>query len=99
MSGARLPVGAVGHFRVMNTTRTATAEETRPSDVRTRGHVAEIVGTSDESVDAAIDEGVARAVGPRESVEWVEVTGVRSNVLGGMNTYRVALRLGLRAAA
>ncbi len=61
--------------------------------------MAEVVGTSDESVDAAIDDGVARAAGPRDHVEWVEVTGVRSNVLGGMHTYRVALRLGLRPAA
>ena len=61
--------------------------------------MAEIVGTSDESVDAAIDEGLARAVGPSERVEWVEVTGVRSNVLDGTDTYRVALRLGLLPAA
>lgn len=81
------------------TTRTHTLRAPSPSGVRTRGHVTEVVGTSDESVDAAIDEGVARAMGPRDSVEWVEVTGVRSNVLGGMHTYRVALRLGLRAAA
>jgi flavin-binding protein dodecin len=83
----------------MNSTRTHAAEVNPPSAVRTRGHVTEVVGTSDESVDAAIDEGVARAVGPREHVEWVEVTGVRSNVLDGMHTYRVALRLGLRSAA
>lgn len=83
----------------MNTTRTHSPEVTRPSGVRTRGHVTEVVGTSDESVDAAIDEGMARAVGPRQDVEWIEVTSVRSNVLGGMHTYRVTLRLGLRSAA
>lgn len=90
---------AVGHFGVMNTTRTHAPGVNRPSGVRTRDHVAEIVGTSDESVDAAIDEGLARAVGPAELVEWVEVTGVRSNVLGGVHRYRVELRLGLRSAA
>jgi len=83
----------------MNTTRTYAPEADRFSDVRTRGQVAEIVGTSNESVDAAIDEGVARAAGPADRVEWVEVTGVRSNVLGGMQRYRVALRLGFRPAA
>jgi flavin-binding protein dodecin len=83
----------------MSMTRTHTAEVRPPSDVRTRGHVTEVVGTSDESVDAAIDEGVARAMGPSELVEWVEVTGVRSNVLGGMHRYSVELRLGLRSAA
>lgn len=81
----------------MNTSCTPAFEAGPPSDVR--GHVAEVVGTSDESVDAAIDEGLARAAGPCDHVEWVEVTGVRSNVLGGMHTYRVALRLGLRPAA
>ncbi len=82
----------------MNTTRSHAAGTTF-SGVRTRGHVTEVVGTSDESVDAAIAEGVQRAVSPAESVEWIEVTGVRSNVLGGVHRYRVELRLGLRRAA
>jgi dodecin len=88
----------VGHFPAMSM-RTHAGEDVHTADVRTRGHVAEVVGTSNESVDAAIDEGVSRAAGPRGCVEWVEVTGVRSNVLGGMHRYSVALRLGLRPAA
>ncbi|WP_132425228.1 dodecin family protein [Pseudonocardia endophytica] len=80
-------------------TRTHAGDDVTTSGVRTRGHVAEVVGTSDESVDAAIDEGVSRAAGPREHVEWVEVTEVRSNVLGGKHRYSVELRLGLRRAA
>lgn len=83
----------------MNPTRSLAADRTSSAGHRTPGRVAEIVGTSDESVDAAIDEGVARAAGPAQSVEWVEVTGVRSNVLGGVQRYRVELRLGLRPAA
>ena len=79
--------------------RTPAGDDVQAPGVRTRGHVAEVVGTSNESVDAAIDEGVARAAGSRESVEWVELTGVRSNVLGGMHRYTVELRLGLRRAA
>lgn len=74
--------------------------EVPTSSVRdVRSHVTEIVGTSDESVDAAIDDGVARAGRSAGIVEWVEVTGVHSNVLGGMSRYSVGLRLGLRPAA
>lgn len=83
----------------MNTTRSHVAEPAFCAEVRARRGVAEVVGTSDESVDAAIDDGMARVTGPGSSVEWVEVTGVRSTVLGGVHRYRVELRLGLRSAA
>lgn len=79
--------------------RDHTAESSCPSAVDVLGHVTEIVGTSEESVDAAIDDGVARATGPADHLEWVEITGVRSHVLGGMHRFSVELRLGLRPAA
>lgn len=62
-------------------------------------HVTEVVGTSDESVEAAIRDGMRRATGPADSLEWFEVTGVRSNVLGRVHRFRVDLRLGVRDAA
>lgn len=62
-------------------------------------HVTDVVGTSDESVEAAIEDGMCRATGSDASLEWFEVTGVRSNVLGGVHRFRVDLRIGVRSAA
>ncbi|MBN9736240.1 dodecin domain-containing protein [Pseudonocardia sp. P1] len=58
--------------------------------------VTEVVGTSDESVEEAIRNGMVR-VG--QSLEWFEVTGVRSTVLGSAERFQVDLRLGVRRAA
>lgn len=61
--------------------------------------VTEVVGTSDESVEAAIRDGMHQAAGSTDSLEWFEVVGVRSNVLGGVHRFRVDLRLGVRTVA
>lgn len=58
--------------------------------------VTEVVGTSDESVEEAIRNGMGRAGQP---LEWFEVTGVRSTVLGSAERFQVDLRVGLRPAA
>jgi flavin-binding protein dodecin len=58
--------------------------------------VTEVVGTSDESVEEAIRNGMGRA---GQSLEWFEVTGVRSTVLGSAERFQVDLRLGVRRAA
>ncbi|MER5670300.1 dodecin domain-containing protein [Pseudonocardia alni] len=58
--------------------------------------VTEVVGTSDESVEAAIRDGMSRA---GHALEWFEVTGVRSTVLGSTERFRVGLRVGLRVRA
>lgn len=58
--------------------------------------VTEVVGTSDESVEAAIQDGMGRA---GQALEWFEVTGVRSTVLGSTERFQVGLRVGLRQAA
>ncbi|MEJ8282023.1 dodecin family protein [Pseudonocardia spirodelae] len=58
--------------------------------------VTEVVGTSDESVEAAIRDGMGRA---GQALEWFEVTGVRSTVLGSTERFQVGLRLGVRARA
>ncbi|ANY06395.1 dodecin family protein [Pseudonocardia sp. HH130630-07] len=58
--------------------------------------VTEVVGSSDESVEEAIRDGMGR-VG--QSLEWFEVTGVRSTVLGSAERFQVDLRIGIRRAA
>lgn len=58
--------------------------------------VTEVVGTSDESVEDAIRDGVGRL---GALLEWFEVTGVRSTVLGSAERFRVDLRVGVREAA
>ena len=58
--------------------------------------VTDVVGTSDESVEEAIRNGVGRA---GQALEWFEVTGVRSTVLGSTERFRVDLRVGVRQAA
>ncbi|MBC3194076.1 dodecin domain-containing protein [Pseudonocardia sp. C8] len=55
--------------------------------------VVEVTGTSDVSVEDAIRSGLGR-VGP--ALEWFEVAGVRSTVLGSAEPYQVVLRVGLR---
>lgn len=58
--------------------------------------VTEVIGSSDESVEEAIRDGMGRAGQP---LEWFEVTGVRSTVLGSTERFQVDLRIGLRRAA
>lgn len=58
--------------------------------------VTEVVGTSDVSVEDAIRDGVARL---GTVLEWFEVTGVRSTVLGSAERFQVDLRVGFRQAA
>lgn len=58
--------------------------------------VTEVVGASDESVEEAIRDGMGRA---GRALEWFEVTGVRSTVLGSAERFQVDLRVGLRKAA
>ena len=45
--------------------------------------ITEIVGTSDESVDAAIRNGISRVVQSVRHVDWFEVTEIRGNVHEG----------------
>ena len=45
--------------------------------------VTEIVGTSDESVDQAIRNGIARANQSLRHLDWFEVTEIRGHVEDG----------------
>lgn len=58
--------------------------------------VTEVVGTSDESVEDAIRDGMGRL---GTVLEWFEVTGVRSTVLGSDQRFQVDLLVGCRQAA
>ncbi|MER7024832.1 MULTISPECIES: dodecin [Streptomyces] len=59
--------------------------------------VTEIVGTSHESVDAAIRNGVQRASQTLRNLDWFEVCQVRGNLTDGkIEHYQVGLKVGFR---
>ncbi|CBG68293.1 MULTISPECIES: dodecin [Streptomyces] len=59
--------------------------------------VTEIVGSSDESVDHAIRNGVARAAQTLRNLDWFEVTQVRGHIEDGQIAhYQVGLKVGFR---
>ncbi|POM22256.1 hypothetical protein BTM25_56680 [Actinomadura rubteroloni] len=63
---------------------------------RTYG-VTEIVGTSPESVEAAIRNGVRRANAVLRHLDWFEVTQVRGQIADGeVAHFQVGLRVGYR---
>ena len=59
--------------------------------------VTEIVGTSPDSVDAAIKNGIGRAAKSLRHIDWFEVTEVRGHVLdGNVEHFQVGLKVGFR---
>jgi flavin-binding protein dodecin len=59
--------------------------------------VTEVVGTSPESIDQAIRNGVERASRTLRHVDWFEMTQVRGQVKDGtVEHFQVALKLGFR---
>lgn len=59
--------------------------------------VTEIVGTSPDSVDAAIRNGIGRASKSLRHIDWFEVTEVRGHVLdGNVEHFQVGLKVGFR---
>ncbi|WP_369230992.1 dodecin [Streptomyces sp. R21] len=59
--------------------------------------VTEIVGTSPESVDKAIRNGIARASQTLRNLDWFEVTQVRGQIENGqVQHYQVGLKVGFR---
>lgn len=59
--------------------------------------VTEIVGTSDEGIDQAIRNGVARANQTLRNLDWFEVTQVRGQIENGqIEHYQVGLKVGFR---
>ncbi|MGW1777570.1 dodecin [Streptomyces sp. NPDC002143] len=59
--------------------------------------VTEIVGTSPDSVDQAVRNGVARASQTLRNLDWFEVTQVRGQIEdGGIAHWQVGLKVGFR---
>jgi flavin-binding protein dodecin len=59
--------------------------------------VTEIVGTSTESVDAAIRNGLRRAGETLRHLDWFEVTQIRGHIVDNeMDHVQVGLKVGFR---
>ncbi len=59
--------------------------------------VTEIVGTSPDSVEAAITSAVHRAGQTLRHLDWFEVTQIRGQIVdGAVAHYQVGLKLGFR---
>ncbi|MBX6371769.1 MAG: dodecin domain-containing protein [Acidothermus sp.] len=59
--------------------------------------VTEIVGTSRESVQQAIRNGIHRAAQTLRHLDWFEVTQIRGNLVNGeVDHFQVAMKVGFR---
>lgn len=58
--------------------------------------VTEVVGTSSESVQQAIRNGIKRVSETVRNVEWFEATDIRGGVNNGEITFQVSLKVGFR---
>ncbi|MFF7995491.1 dodecin [Kitasatospora xanthocidica] len=59
--------------------------------------VTEIVGSSTESIDAAIRNGVERAAQTLRNLDWFEVSQVRGHLEdGGIKHFQVCMKVGFR---
>lgn len=59
--------------------------------------ITEIVGTSTESTDDAIRNGIDRASQTLHNLDWFEVTEVRGHLVDGqIQHYQVGLKVGFR---
>ncbi len=59
--------------------------------------VTEIVGTSPESVDSAVRNGIKRASETLRHLDWFEITEMRGQIVDGeIAHYQVGLKIGFR---
>ena len=59
--------------------------------------ITEVVGSSQESIEDAIDNAVATAATTLRNLEWFEVSQMRGHIVDGQVAhYQVYVRLGLR---
>jgi flavin-binding protein dodecin len=59
--------------------------------------VTEIVGSSPDSVDAAVRNGIRRAGRTLRGLDWFEITQVRGHIVDGeVGHYQVGLKVGFR---
>lgn len=59
--------------------------------------ISEIVGTSNESVDAAVRNGVSEAAKTLRNLDWFEVKEIRGHLANGeVADWQVTIKLGFR---
>jgi flavin-binding protein dodecin len=59
--------------------------------------VTEIVGTSTESIDQAVRNGIARAAQTLRGLDWFEVTEIRGQIEGDAPAHvQVGMKVGFR---
>jgi len=59
--------------------------------------VTEIVGTSKDSVDDAIEVGIKTAAQTLRDLDWFEVTQIKGHIVDGkVGHYQVCMKLGFR---
>lgn len=59
--------------------------------------ISEIVGTSSDSINDAVQNGVTRAGETLRHLDWFEVTGVRGQINGtDVSHYQVTMKIGFR---
>jgi dodecin len=59
--------------------------------------ITEIVGSSPDSIDAAIRSGVARASTTLRNLDWFEVTEIRGHLRdGAVGHFQVSMKVGFR---
>lgn len=57
----------------------------------------EIVGTSSDSIDQAVRNGVSRAAETLRHLDWFEVTEVRGRIVDGtVEHWQVGIKIGFR---
>lgn len=62
--------------------------------------ISEIVGTSDKSIEDAIDQAIAVAGQTIRNLDWFEVSNLRGHLKDGrVAHYQVSLKLGFRYEA
>jgi flavin-binding protein dodecin len=59
--------------------------------------VTEVVGSSPDSIQQAVRNGVARASQTLRHLEWFEVTEIRGHITGGeIGHFQVGMKIGFR---
>lgn len=59
--------------------------------------VTEIVGTSQDGIDAAVRNGLSRASQTLRRIDWFEMVSVRGHLLdGAVDHFQVTLKVGFR---
>jgi flavin-binding protein dodecin len=59
--------------------------------------VTEIIGTSTETIDEAVRNGLGRAAQTLRHVDWFEVTEIRGHVVdGAVEHFQVGMKVGFR---